>query len=61
MDSGGDGNTETEITRILNQRQHVLYDGSSDGTRVAVAVLHKEEEIIIRLNNFVSVLEAEHE
>ena len=34
-------------------------DGSSDGTRVAAAVVHKEEEIIIRLNDSTSVLDAE--
>ena len=34
-------------------------DGSSDGTRVAAVVVHKEEEIIIRLNDSVSVLDAE--
>ena len=31
-------------------------DGSSDWTRVAAAVVHKEEEIIIRLNDSASVL-----
>ena len=34
-------------------------DGSSDGTRVAAAVVNKEEEIIIRLNDSASVLDAE--
>ena len=34
-------------------------DDSSDGTWVAVAVVHKEEDIIIRLNDFPSVLDAE--
>ena len=34
-------------------------DGSSDGTRVAAAVVHNEEEIIIRLNDSASVLDAE--
>ena len=33
-------------------------DGSSDGTRVAAAVVHKEEEIIIRLNDSAYVLDA---
>ena len=33
--------------------------GSSDGTRVAAAVVHKKEEIIIRLNDSASVLDAE--
>ena len=34
-------------------------DGSSDGTGVAAAAVHKEEEIIIRLNDSASVLDAE--
>ena len=46
-DSGRNGNSETEITSIhpLSARgQHVLYDGSSDGTRVAVVIVQKETE-----------------
>ena len=34
-------------------------DGSSDGARVAAAVVHKTEEIIIRLNDSATVLDAE--
>ena len=34
-------------------------DGLSDGTQVAAAVVHKEEDIIIRLNDSASVLDAE--
>ena len=34
-------------------------DGSSDGIHMAAAVLHKEEEIIIRRNDSASVLDAE--
>ena len=34
-------------------------DGSSDGSRVAAAVVHKEEEITIILNDSASVLDAE--
>ena len=34
-------------------------DGSSDGTRVAVAVVQKKKEIIIRLNESASVLDEE--
>ena len=34
-------------------------DGSSDGTRVATTVVHKEEEIFIRFNDFASILDAE--
>ena len=34
-------------------------DGSSDETRVAAAVVHKEEEKNIRLNDSASVLDAE--
>ena len=59
-----------EGTEILKQRSldyicsqpddNTYYtDGSSDGTRVAATVVHKEEEIIIRLNNSTSVLDAE--
>ena len=59
-----------EVTEILKQRSleyirsqrddNTYYtDSSSDGTRVAVAVVHKEEEIIIRLNESASVLDAE--
>ena len=59
-----------EGTEVLKQRSleyirshpdaNTYYtDGSSDGTRVAVAVVPKKEEIIIRLNDSASVLEAE--
>ena len=59
-----------EGTEILKQRsleyirsqqdENTYYtDGSSDETRVAAAVVHKEEEIIIRLNDSASVLDAE--
>ena len=59
-----------EGTEILKQRSleyirsqpddNTYYtDGLSDGTRVAAAVLHKEDEIIIRLNDSASVLDAE--
>ena len=34
-------------------------DGSSDGTRVAAAVVHKEEDIIIKFNDSASLLDAE--
>ena len=34
-------------------------DGSSDRTRVSAAVVHKEEEIIIRPNDSASVLDFE--
>ena len=34
-------------------------DGSNDGTRVAAAVVHKEKEILIRINDSASVLDAE--
>ena len=57
-------------TEILKQRSleyiHSLpddnmyyIDGSGDGTRVAVTVVHKEEEIIIRRNDSASVVDAE--
>ena len=59
-----------EGTEVLKQRSlayicsqpddNTYYtDGSSDGTRVAAAVVHKTEEIIIRLNDSASVLDAE--
>ena len=59
-----------EGTEILKQRSleyirsqpddNTYYtDGSSDGTRVSAAVVHTEEEIIIRLNDSASVLDAE--
>ena len=59
-----------EGTEILKQRlleyirsqpeDNTYYtDGSIDGTRVAAAVVHKKEEIIIRLNDSASVLDAE--
>ena len=53
-------NTETEITRIHPPDDNTYYTaGSSDGTHVDAAVVHKEEEIIIRLNDSASVLDAE--
>ena len=59
--------TDTEILKqrsleyIRSQPDHHTYytDGSSDRTRVAAAVVHKEEEIIITLNDSASVLDAE--
>ena len=59
-----------EGTEILKQRSleyihsqpddNTYYtDGSIDGTRVGVAVVNKEEEIIIRLNDSASVLDEE--
>ena len=59
-----------EGTEVLKQRSleyirsqpddNTYYtDGSSDGTRVAAAVVHKTEEIIIRLNDSATVLDAE--
>ena len=59
-----------EGTEVLKQRSQAYIrsqpddntyytDGSSDGTRVAPAVVHKTEEIIIRLNDSASVLDAE--
>ena len=59
-----------EGTSVLKQRllayirsqpdDYTYYtDGSSDGTRVAAAVVHKTEEIIIRLNDSASVLDSE--
>ena len=59
-----------EGTEILKQRSleytrsepdDIMYytDGSGDRTRMATAVVHKEEEIIIRLNDSASVLVAE--
>ena len=48
-----------EYTRSQPDDNTYYTDGSSDGTRVAAAVVHKEEEIIIRLNDFASVLDAE--
>ena len=61
-----------EGTEILKQRSleyirsqlddNTYYtDGSTDGTRVAMAVVHKEGEIIIRLNDSASVLDAEND
>ena len=59
-----------EGTEVLKQRSlayirsqpddNTYYtDGSSDGTRVAAAVVNKTEEMIIRLNDSASVLDAE--
>ena len=59
-----------EGTEVLKQRSlayirsqpddNTYYtDGSSDGTRVAAAVVHKTEEMIVRLNDSASVLDAE--
>ena len=59
-----------EGTEVLKQRSleyirsqpddNTYYiDVSSDGTRVAAAVVHKKEEIIITLNDSASVLDAE--
>ena len=49
------------LSYIRSQPDNTTYDteGSSDGTRVAAAVVHNEEDIIIRLNNSASVLNAE--
>ena len=59
-----------EGTEVLKQRSlayirsqpddNTYYtDGSSDGTWVAAAVVHKTEEMIVRLNDSASVLDAE--
>ena len=59
-----------EGTEILEQRSpeyirsqpddNTYYtDGSNDGSRVAAAVVHKKEDLIIRLNDSASVLDAE--
>ena len=59
-----------EGTEILKQRSleyirsqpddNTCYTaGSSDGTRVNAAVVHKEEELIIRLNDLASILNTE--
>ena len=46
-------------TRHNAPNERIRYtDGSSDGTRVMTAVVHKEEEIIIILNDSASVLDA---
>ena len=49
------------LAYIRSQPDNNTYytDGSSDGTRVAAAVVHKTEEIIIRLNDSAYVLDAE--
>ena len=48
------------VSRQLQPDDNTYYTGgSSDGTRVAAEVVHKEEEIIIRLNDSASVLDAE--
>ena len=62
LDSGGNGNIETQINRIdpFPPDDNTYYtDSSNYGTRVAAAVVHKEEEIINRLNYSASVLDAE--
>ena len=48
-----------EYIRSRPDDQTYYTDGSSDRTRVAAAVVHKKEEIIIRLNDSASVLDAE--
>ena len=52
---------QRSLELIRSQRHDSTYytDDSSDRTRVAAAVAHKEEEIIIRLNDSASVLDAE--
>ena len=52
---------QRSLAYIRSQPDDTTYytDGSSDGTRVAAAVVHKKEEIIIRLNDSASVLDAE--
>ena len=52
---------QRSLEYILSQPDDITYytDGSSDGTRVEAAVVHMEEEIIIRLNDSASVLDAE--
>ena len=49
------------LSYICSQPGHNTYyiDDSSGGTRVAAGILHKEEEIIIRLNDSASVMDAE--
>ena len=52
---------QRSLAYIRSQPEDNTYytDGSSDGTRVAAAVVHKTEEIIVRLNDSASVLDAE--
>ena len=52
---------ESSLAYISSQPDNNTYysDGSSDGTRVAGEVVHKKEEIIIRLHDSSSVLDAE--
>ena len=52
---------QRSLEYICTQPDNNTYyiDGLSDGTRVAAALVHKEEEILIRLNDLVSVLDAE--
>ena len=61
LDSGGNRNTETEITNMhpfSTRQQRLLYDRSSDWTRMAVEIVHKKEEIIIRRNDSASILDS---
>ena len=51
---------QRSLAYIRSQPDNTYYtDGSSDGTRVAAAVVHKTEERIIRQNDSASVLDAE--
>ena len=50
---------QRSLAYIRSQPDNTYYtDGSGDGTRVAAAVVHKTEEMIIRLNDSASVLDA---
>ena len=60
--SRGNGNNKIEVTRIhpLSPDDSTYStDDSSDRTRVAAAVVYKEEEITIRLDDSASVVHAE--
>ena len=61
LDSGGNQQPKQRSLEYIRSQQDNTYytDGSSDGKRVAAEVVHKEEEIIIRLNDSASVLDAE--
>ena len=52
---------QRSLEYIRSQPDDITYYtvGSSDGTRVAAEVVHMEEEIIIRINDSASVLDAE--
>ena len=59
MNTGRNGSTTREMTYIHPDNNTFYTDGSGDGSRAAAAIVHKEEDIFIRLNDSASLMDAE--